>query len=74
MSLLDELIEGDFTFPDETEGAGKSEQNVYNSENVLLCERKNQLNRRFYLARKEVIIRFLSFYDDAKTGLYTCWK
>ena len=74
MSLLDALIEGDFTFPDGTEGAGKSEQNVYNSENVLLCERKNQPNWRLYLARKEVIIRFLSFYDGAKIGLYICWK
>jgi len=69
MSLLDALIEGGFTFLDGTEGDAKSEQNVYDSENVLLCERKNQLNRRLCFAQKGVIIRFLSFYDGAKTGL-----
>ena len=30
------------------------------SENVLLCERKNQLDRRLLLTRKGVIIRFYS--------------
>jgi len=58
MSLLDALIAGGFEFPDGTEGAGKSDRNVYDSENVLLCQRKNQLSRRLRLARKGAITRF----------------
>jgi len=72
MILLDALIAGGFSFPDGTEGAGKSDQNVYDSENVLLCEKKNQLSQGLCLARKGVIIRFLSFYNGAKIVLYTC--
>jgi len=69
MSLLDALISGGFAFPDETEGAGKSDRNVYDFDNVLLYERKNQPSRRLCLARKGVIIQFLSFYDGTKIGL-----
>jgi len=58
MSLLDALIAGGFVFPDGTEGAGKSDRNVYDSENVLLCQRKNQLSRRLRLARKGASSRF----------------
>jgi len=58
MSFLDALIARGFAFLDGTEGAGKSDRNVYDSENVLLCERKNQLSRRPRLARKGVIILF----------------
>jgi len=58
MSLLDALIAGGFEFPDGTEGAGKSDRNVYDSENVLLCQRKNQLSRRLRLARKGATSRF----------------
>ena len=69
MSLLDALSVGGFLFPDGTEGADKSDQNIYHSENVLICERNNQLSQRLCLIRKGVIIQFLSFYDSAKIGL-----
>ena len=58
MSLLDALLAGGFEFPNGTEGVGKSDRNIYDSENVLLCQRKNQLSRRLRLARKQANTRF----------------
>eukprot|EP01083_Nonionella_stella_P006108 17689_1 len=52
MSLLDALIMGGFQFPNGTDGDGKSDRNVYDSDNVLLCQRKNQLSRRLRLAKR----------------------
>jgi len=52
LSLLESLIEGGFIFPDGTEGSGKSDRNIYDSDRVLLCQRKNQLSRRLRLAKK----------------------
>mmetsp|Transcript_29672 Transcript_29672/g.45382 ORF Transcript_29672/g.45382 Transcript_29672/m.45382 type:complete len:377 (+) Transcript_29672:102-1232(+) len=52
LSLLESLIEGGFSFPDGTEGSGKSDRNIYDSDRVLLCQRKNQLSRRLRLAKK----------------------
>jgi len=52
LSLLEALLEGGFTFPEGTEGSGKSDRNIFDSEGVLLCQRKNQLSRRLRLAKK----------------------
>lgn len=52
MSLLDALIMGGFQFPNGTDGDGKSDRNVYDADNVLLCQRKNQLSRRLRLAKR----------------------
>ena len=52
MSLLEALIVGGFKFSNGTDGRGKSDRNVYDSDNVLLCQRKNQLSRRLRLARR----------------------
>lgn len=52
LSLLESLLEGGFTFPEGTEGSGKSDRNIYDSDGVLLCQRKNQLSRRLRLAKK----------------------
>mmetsp|Transcript_16208 Transcript_16208/g.18776 ORF Transcript_16208/g.18776 Transcript_16208/m.18776 type:complete len:356 (-) Transcript_16208:309-1376(-) len=52
LSLLEALTMGGFKFPDGTEGDGKSDRNVYDHENVLLCQRKNQLSRRIRLTKK----------------------
>jgi len=52
MSLLEALIVGGFQFPNGTEGDGKSDRNVYDADNVLLCQRKNQLSRRLRLAKR----------------------
>jgi len=51
MSLLDALIAGGFQFPEHLEGS--SDRNVVDSDNVLLCQRKNQLSRRLRLAKKK---------------------
>lgn len=52
LSLLEALIAGGFSFPQGTERSGVSDRNVYDSDNVLLCQRKNQLSRRLRLAKK----------------------
>lgn len=52
LSLLEALLEGGFVFPEGTEGSGKSDRNIYDSDGVLLCQRKNQLSRRLRLAKK----------------------
>ena len=62
ISLLEALIIGGFEFPNDTKPrhdtetgehkSGKSTQKVYDSDNVLLSQRKNQLSRRLRLARK----------------------
>ena len=52
LSLLEALLEGGFSFPDGTEGSGKSDRNIFDSDGVLLCQRKNQLSRRLRLAKK----------------------
>ena len=52
MSLLEALIIGGFVFPEGTDGSGKSDRTVYDSDNVLLCQRKNQLSRRLRLAKR----------------------
>jgi hypothetical protein len=52
LSLLQALIEGGFVFPDINETDCKSDRNVYDSDGVLLCQRKNQLSRRLRLAKK----------------------
>lgn len=52
LSLLEALIEGGFAFPEGTEGSGKSDRNIYDTDGVLLCQRKNQLSRRLRLAKK----------------------
>jgi hypothetical protein len=52
LSLLEALLEGGFTFPEGTEGSGKSDRNIFDSDGVLLCQRKNQLSRRLRLAKK----------------------
>jgi len=52
LSLLEALLEGGFTFPDGTEGSGKSDRNIFDADGVLLCQRKNQLSRRLRLAKK----------------------
>ncbi len=52
LSLLDALIVGGFQFPNGTEGDGRSDRNIYDSDNVLLCQRKNQLSRRLRLAKQ----------------------
>lgn len=52
LSLLEALIAGGFSFPQGTDRTGVSDRNVYDSDNVLLCQRKNQLSRRLRLAKK----------------------
>ena len=52
LSLLEALIAGGFSFPQGTDRSGVSDRNVYDSDNVLLCQRKNQLSRRLRLAKK----------------------
>lgn len=52
LSLLQALIEGGFVFPDMNETDCKSDRNIYDSDGVLLCQRKNQLSRRLRLAKK----------------------
>jgi hypothetical protein len=52
LSLLEALLEGGFLFPEGTEGSGKSDRNIFDSDGVLLCQRKNQLSRRLRLAKK----------------------
>eukprot|EP00979_Chaetoceros_neogracilis_P013533 scaffold3891_cov290-Chaetoceros_neogracile.AAC.3 len=52
LSLLEALLEGGFTFPEGTEGSGKSDRNIFDADGVLLCQRKNQLSRRLRLAKK----------------------
>ena len=54
MSLLDALLEGGFVFPnikDDKDKAGLNGQ-IADSDNVQLCQRKNQLSRRLRLARQ----------------------
>ena len=51
MSLLDALLTGGFEFPN-LDSPGKSDRNIVDKDNVLLCQRKNQLSRRLRLARK----------------------
>ena len=51
MSLLDALLTGGFEFPN-LDSPGKSDRNIIDKDNVLLCQRKNQLSRRLRLARK----------------------
>lgn len=57
LSLLQALLVGGFEFPDGIRGEGKCDRNVYDSDNVLLCQRKNQLSRRLRLVRKQVTNR-----------------
>lgn len=57
MSLLNALLAGGFEFPDGPEGVRKNDRNTYDSENVSLCQRKNQLSRRVRLVRKELTKR-----------------
>ena len=53
LSLLQALIEGGFVFPEVSSDAEcKSDRNIYDSDGVLLCQRKNQLSRRLRLAKK----------------------
>ncbi len=52
LSLLEALILGGFQFPDGTDADGKSDRNICDADNVLLCQRKNQLSRRLRLAKK----------------------
>lgn len=52
MSLLEALIIGGFKFPNGTDGNGKSDRSIYDADNVLLCQRKNQLSRRLRLAKR----------------------
>jgi hypothetical protein len=52
LSLLQALIEGGFVFPDITDSECRSDRNIYDSDGVLLCQRKNQLSRRLRLAKK----------------------
>lgn len=52
LSLLQALIEGGFVFPDISDADCKSDRNIYDSDGVLLCQRKNQLSRRLRLAKK----------------------
>ena len=60
ISLLEALIIGGFEFPNGTDARngtgsdahGKSTRNIYDSDNVLLSQRKNQLSRRLRLARR----------------------
>lgn len=53
MSLLEALIAGGFKFPDLENGtSSKSDRHTYDTDNILLCQRKNQLSRRLRLARK----------------------
>ncbi len=64
LSLLESLLEGGFTFPEGTEGSGKSDRNIHDSDGVLLCQRKNQLSRRLRLAKKRQIA------SRAEGGIY----
>ena len=52
LSLLEALLDGGFVFPEGTEGTGKSDRSVFDTDGVLLCQRKNQLSRRLRLAKK----------------------
>lgn len=52
LSLLEALLDGGFIFPEGTEGTGKSDRSIFDSDGVLLCQRKNQLSRRLRLAKK----------------------
>jgi len=52
MSLLEALAEGGFEFPDNIEGSGRSDRDIYDADGVQLCQRKNQLSRRLRLLRK----------------------
>ena len=52
ISLLEALVEGGFNFPNDVETCGKSDRDIYDSEGVQLCQRKNQLSRRLRLIRK----------------------
>ena len=52
LSLLEALIIGGFEFPKGTDGDGMSDRTIYDADNVLLCQRKNQLSRRLRLARR----------------------
>lgn len=57
MSPLNALLAGGFEFPDGPEGVRKNDRNIYDSENVSLCQRKNQLTRRIRLVKKELTKR-----------------
>ena len=52
ITLLEALLEGGFTFPDGVEGPGKIGRNIYDSDGVLLSQRKNALSRRLQIAKK----------------------
>lgn len=52
LSLLQALVIGGFKFPDDR-GEGKCDRNIYDSDHVLLCQRKNQLSRRLRLVRRQ---------------------
>mmetsp|Transcript_12071 Transcript_12071/g.17163 ORF Transcript_12071/g.17163 Transcript_12071/m.17163 type:complete len:506 (-) Transcript_12071:62-1579(-) len=53
ISLLDALTAGGFKFSPPKLGSGKPDKRTYDSDNVLLCQRKNQLSRRLRLAKKK---------------------
>lgn len=53
MSLLDALLIGGFKF-DKTSNGGASDRSVYDSDGVLLRQRKNQLSRRLRLAKRNL--------------------
>jgi hypothetical protein len=52
VSLLDALIEGGFKFPPNMFETGNSDRDIFDSDGVQLCQRKNQLSRRLRLIRK----------------------
>ena len=73
MSLLEALVVGGFKFPNGTDGNGKSDRNIYDADNVLLCQRKNQLSRRLRLARRrsretKTNVESLKRMNDHKQG------
>lgn len=51
-SLLEALVKGGFKFPSHLFDAGNSDREIYDSDGVQLCQRKNQLSRRLRLNRK----------------------
>lgn len=53
MSLLDALVAGGFEFPSLSNFLKEGSRMIYDSDNILLGQRKNQLNRRLRLAKEK---------------------
>ena len=66
LSLLEALLQGGFRFPNLSEGnnSGGLNGQISDTDNIQLCQRKNQLSRRLRLAKKANTQESISFVNS----------